>query len=823
MGVHFMQNSFNGGIWSPSMEGRTELAKYPSALYRMENFLIDPRGPAVFRPGFRYINGAKFHNKASRLIPFEFSTTQAYQLEFGDGYIRFFRDQAIITKTAQAITGISKANPAVITYDGADTYANTERCVVAGVSGMVEINNREVTVANLNAGANTFECSGLDSTGFTAWSAGGTIAEIYEITSPYAEADLPDIKYCQSADVLYLWHPDYAPRKLSRTAHTSWTLSTINFQPPAVKEQGKSPAATLTLAAVTGLNIQVDLSAGGFLDGDVGRVIQSGVGRASIIAFNSATQVHVDIIDDFADVGPIAAGSWTILGSPVGDITPSALGPVGSICTVVSTAAAPNLFIAGDVGKYILVHDGYIKITAYTSATQVSGQILKELSAVTATASWTLESTAWNATDGYPSCGTFYEERLCVAASPAYPETVWGSAVGDYESHLRGVADADAFEFTLTGKEVSIIQWIEPDEYLLIGSVGKISRLGPQDTGKALTPTNVVAKRQSPDGAANIMPVAAGNAVLYVQRTGFDGEAGLKIGELTWSWEKEKYVTPDMLLLADSVARPGIAGIAYQLQPNSVLWAYRTDGGLLSFTYLREQDVAGWAEHPIDGEVESVSVIPGDGYGEVWAVIKRTINGATVRNVEMMAAIFTDSAATYVTNKGLNAFFVDCGLTYNGVPATVISGLAHLEGETVAVLADGGYAGTTTVTNSKITLRTAASVVHVGLPYDGILQKMRPEIPMRDGTAQGRTKKVNELNVRVYCSGPFEVGPDTNNLDTCEDKERDVILGDPYPLFTGDLPIGYDESYNKDARIMIVQDKPMPLTVVAIMPEMSVS
>jgi hypothetical protein len=303
--------------------------------------------------------------------------------------------------------------------------------------------------------------------------------------------------------------------------------------------------------------------------------------------------------------------------------------------------------------------------------------------------------------------------------------------------------------------------------------------------------------------------------------TGYDNTKGLKVGELTWSWEKEKYVTPDMTLLANHVSESGIAGIAYQKEPSSVLWCYTVDGDVAALTYLREQDVVGWHRHPIDGIVESMATIPGDGYNEVWAIINRTINGATVRYVEMMEKQFDDDAATFALNKGLNAFFVDGGITYTGAATATITGLGHLEGKTVVGLADGSYVSPKVVVGGQITLSKASTVVHVGLPYTGYLQTMRPEIQMANGTSQGKTKKVNGGFIRVDNSGPFKVGPDENNLDDCFNKDMVITLGGSYPLFTGDIPFTDDDRFNKDGQMMIVQDKPLPLTVVAIMQEIA--
>ena len=315
-----------------------------------------------------------------------------------------------------------------------------------------------------------------------------------------------------------------------------------------------------------------------------------------------------------------------------------------------------------------------------------------------------------------------------------------------------------------------------------------------------------------------MMPEAVGNSTLFLQR------AGQKIREFTYQWESNGYVAPDLTILAEHVMKDGIRGMAFQQEPWSNLWAFTSDGSLISMTYIRDQEVVGWQRHPMGtAVVESLATIPGTGYDELWAIIKRTVNGATVRYVEMLSKIFDDNAATYISNKGLNAFFVDSGITYTGAATATITGLSHLEGETVVVLADGNTQASKVVAGGQITLSAAATVVHAGLSYTGILQPMRLDAAMRDGTAQGRLKKIHEVGIRVYRSGTFKTGRDESNLDVVVDRERVITLGAPYDLFTGDLLLGYDDRWETNARIMIVQDKPMPLTVVAIMPEVSIS
>lgn len=816
----FVQTAFTAGELSGLLTARFGLELRQEGVKRLENFLVYPHGAAQIRPGLRYIRNTKDSSAVSRLIPFVYSSIQAYMLEFGDTYIRFCKDQAAITLTAQNITAITKADPAVVTYSGSDTYANADKVIITGVVGMAEVNNREFTVANVNVGANTFELSGIDSSDYTAYVSGGTVAEIYEISSPYAAADLAEIKYCQSADVLYLWHPDYAPRKLSRTGHTAWTLSTINFNPSATKEVGTNPDATCTPGATTGTGITFSFGDNVMLDGDVGRIIQSGAGRASITAYVAANDVTCDIIDDFASTDAIASGDWDLLGSPNDEVTPDISSPVGAIVTL--TATTLNVFRAADVGKYIRINNGFIRITSYTSGTVVKGEILKVLNeeeegTPDASILWTLEDSVWTAANGYPSCGTFFEDRLCVAGVAAYPETVWGSVVGDYENFTPGVDDSDSFEFSLGGRNVNVIRWLEPREYLVTGTIDSEYRLGPEDTGSPLTPLNVVAKQQTPHGGYNEMPVTVGAATLFIQK------AQRKIREFIWRWEADRYVAPDMTRLSTHISKGGIKLLAYQQEPLSILWFIREDGLLLSMTYLREEDVVAWQRHPMDnGTVESVAVIPGTGYDEVWVIINRTIDGETVRYVEMLEEVFEDDKDEFSDNSGLNAFYVDSGLTYNGSETSTITGLWHLNGETVSILADGANQPQKTVSDGAITLDTAASVVHVGLPYTAEIETLRIEQLLETGISIAKPKRTCEVVVLVLNSKEFKIGKDSDNLDSPLMRNTDMPTGESIKLVSGNVRMTLDDAFRYEDRIVIVQDKPMPLTVLGIVQDVVV-
>ncbi len=249
MTVSILKAVYSRGEASPRLHARTDLESYANGLATARNWLVMRQGGLKRRRGTRFIWPLRDESELGRLIRFEFDEEQAYAILFNDSKIRFFTLGGIVTLTPQNITAITKANPAVVTYSGADTYANGDRVAITGVVGMTEVNNREFTVANVSTGANTFELSGVNSTGYTTWASGGTVSEIYEIDSPYFESDIADIKFTQSGDTIYLSHPSYAPRKLVRSSETSWALTTIAFQDGPwldEDEQGTSltPAST---------------------------------------------------------------------------------------------------------------------------------------------------------------------------------------------------------------------------------------------------------------------------------------------------------------------------------------------------------------------------------------------------------------------------------------------------------------------------------------------------------------------------------------------------------------------------------------------------
>ena len=740
--------NFTGGELSPRLDGRNDLGKYSSGCKTLENMMIFPHGSAARRSGTQFV--AETYNSVtkSRLIPFEFSTIQTYMLEFADGYIRFYRNGGSILESDITISGATQADPVVITTSSAHGLNNEDEVLITDVVGMTELNNKRFLVANKTS--TTFELqdkdgNDIDGSGFTAYTSGGTINRVYEIASPYAEADLFDIKYAQSADTMYLTHPDYTVRKLTRTGHTSWSLT------------------------------EVDFTNGPFLDHNVESTTANpshkSVGQTTTVTFSSTTGIN-----------------------------------------------GGDGFLSTDVGRLVHIKDGHLEITSVTSTTVIVGTVIQDLGTTNAVTDFALGS--FSDTTGYPSCVTFFEQRLVFAATKDQPQTLFFSKSGDYENmddaYHDTVADDDAIVYTIASNQVNAIRFMTATRTLIVGTAGGEFSVSGGGTDIAITPTNILIKKQSNHGAANLDALAVGNVTLFMQR------AKRKMRELAYNFDVDGYVAPDLTILSEHITEGGITQMAYQQEPNQIIWLVRNDGQLIGLTYQREQEVVAWHRHIFGGTFssgdavcESVAVIPTDeDEYQVYVIIKRTIDGVTRRYVEYL----NDFDFDQTDNTSFN--FLDSQLTYSGSATTTISGLEHLEGETVSILADGATHPDKTVSSGSISLDRSASDVKIGLPYTSLLQTTRIDAGADNGTSQGKIKRIYEVTVRLYESIGVEVGPDLNNMERIPFRSSANNMDQGISVFTGDKDIEFRGNYETDGFIFVRQTQPLPLTVLALYPEL---
>ncbi len=667
--VSVQLTNFTAGELSPRLDGRNDLSKYPSGCKTLENFIVYPHGSAARRSGTQFISEVKTSANKTRLVPFEFSTTQTYILEFGNQYIRIYKDKGQVQNGGSAV----------------------------------------------------------------------------EIATPYLTAELFDIKFAQSADVMYIVHPNHAARKLSRTSHINWTLTQIDF----TKGPMQDPNTTTTTL----------------------------------------------------NPGQTAVGTGVSL--------------VASATTGINGGAG---FASTDVGRFVFLHGGYAKITAFTDTTNVTIEILTTLSASTATENWRLG--AFSDTTGHPSTVTFFEQRLVFAGTTEQPQTVFFSKSGDYENmdaNIGGtIADSDAIIYTIASNQVNAIRFMTATRTLIIGTAGGEFSVSGGGSDVAITPTNILIKKQSNHGAANLDALAVGNVTLFMQR------ARRKMRELAYNFDVDGYIAPDMTILAEHITEGGITQMAYQQEPNQIIWLVRSDGELVGFTYQREQQVTAWHRHIFGGAFgsgkavcESVAVIPTDDTEyEVYVIIKRTINGATKRYIEVLNTFdFTNTDNTTFN-------FLDSQLDYNGSATTTISGLSHLEGQTVSILADGATHADKVVSSGSITLDRSSTKVKVGLSYTSLLQTMRIDAGARDGTSQSKTKRIYEITIRLFESVGVEVGPDLNNLERIPFRSSANAMNQGITPFTGDKEVEFRGNYETDGFVFVRQTQPLPLTILSLYPRL---
>ena len=717
------QTNFTAGEVSPKCYGRVDVARYQNGAESMLNCIVNIHGGAERRPGSLYVAEVKDSSKRSRLIPFIFSTTQAYVLEFGNLYMR----------------------------------------VYAQSGGQV-----------LSAGVP------------------------YEIVTPYTEAMLPDLDYTQGADTMFLFHKLVPVNVLKRYAADFWVIRAAPFTVEPFDEIGITFPATLTLSALTvGSPRTITASAACFIDGYRLRTITSGAGVMTIDAVTGPTTATVTITSAFAS-SPIAANAWVMDGSINSRLTPSAVGPVGETITILATPT--NAFRVEDVGKYLRINGGLVLITAFISAAEVDGIVKEELAStvISPYQAWSMESTVWTAVNGYPQTGALFEQRLTLAGSPAYPQTVWGSRSGLFYDFTIGTNDDDAFAFTLpsTGQINPIQRMASAKALMPLTYGGEYTMDGGQ--GDPLTPTSVKANSPSVYGCNSVKPLRIGNEVLFVQR------AGRKIRSLAYRIESDTYSAPDLTVLAEHISLSGITDMAYQQEPRSTLWCVRADGKIATMTLDRDEGVTAWTPQETNGLFESVASIPSTTGDEVWAIVNRTVGAVVQRYVERFEpSLYTDCAIIGTSGPG----------------AAVWAGLGHLEGEEVAVKADGVYMGLFTVTAAQITLPRNAFAVEIGQPFSNSVTLLRPEIQAGDGTAQGNAQRVHEVSLLMMETIGCKI-----NGDPVAFREFGEELLDVAPTeFSGFKRGGLTGWSRGDQTITISQDEPYPFHILAVIRKLTVN
>lgn len=937
MALYQLKSSFAGGELSPSMYGRTDIAKYDSGAAVLRNFFVLRYGGAANRPGFKFI-AQTYNNKKAVLIPFMYSTDQNYIVEITAGRCQFYTDDGIVvkedgtpysienffadkdledaakikyTQSADVLFIVHPAHaPMTLTRYGSLDWRFEAMDITGGPFDASNFNSAYIITKTqqwTTPGTYTVHIpAGIDSIEYKIAGAGGgggggnhmshgpylyggnggsgelltgkmtvTSNSDYQVIVGAGGAGGVGVKYSDSQTSGKSGGNSSFGNISARGGGGGYRATTPSYSSSEGEWIGGSDGANGTSYGAGG--------AGGNGTGWSGTAGSGGNGWVEILYSASigdnttveASDVYGDITltasdDIFAksDEGSLFAlthfletdykkgtpsstgGNLQVSVLPKSNVYIESFGfwdgnfslekydPVSlqwvnvrtqsgnrsqnyslteentseSIASYRVTSTEFNTGVwSGENEKqrgYITIqsiggdYTGHVLITEYVSPTVVKGTVKKQLASTDETRDFAFA--AWNGEKGYPSATGFYEDRLVFAGSKGFPQTFWTSKTGDYYNFGTSIpsADDDGITATLNGGQMNGIKAIIAfGEMLLLTAGGEFKVSGG---GKAITGSNVLSQPQEYRGVSDVNPVTIGSRIIYVQHQ------GNIIRDLAYSYDVDKYTGDDLNLLASHLFEGHkIISMTYQQIPNSIVWCVRDDGLLLGLTYIKEQDIYAWHQHTTaGGKFVSVCNIGGATEDKLYAVIER----GGQYYVEIMES---RDKSTNVEDQ----FFVDSGITYEGEPTDEISGLEHLEGYTVAILADGNVLPQQTVENGKVLLGNKYKKVHVGLPIDAEIKTLPIDFTAQDGTYLSRKKRIATVTLLLKDSRGGLFGMKENELDEFKWRSNEAY-GEPISLQTGKFKVTIKSAtYDETQQIIIKQPDPLPMTVLSLIPE----
>ena len=823
--------NFTAGELSPRLQGRTDLEKYFNGCKVMENMTIHPHGGASRRPGTKFIHEVKTSANSTRLIPFEFSTTQTYIMEFGNNYIRFFKDGGIITEGDKTISAITQANPAVVT-SSSHGYSNGDFVIITGVVGMTEVNGKTFKVADKTT--NTFELQTIDgvdinSSGYTAYGSAGTINRIYQITTSYATADLFTLKYAQSADTMYIVHPTYKPQKLTRSGHTSWTIG--NYAPTAdpFTSTNNYPSCVAIyeerlVFANTNANPQKIFftKSGDFENATTGTNADDGltftIGSDQVNAVRYLSSMRTLIIGT-------TGGEFTATASSTSEpITPTNIqikrqSAYGSANVDVVPVANVTLFLQRAKRKLReLVYDYNVDSYVAPDLTILAEHVTK--SGVTQLSyQQEPDSIIWTTrTDGILAGLTYQRVENVVG----WHRHILGgksdttkNIIQQSKSFTSNASNVSTTNNTIT---ISSHGFTTGDAVYYYAASNPIGGLKTDRLYYLISADSNTIKL-----AENATLATAGTAISLTTAPGSDTTQfiyqGVNIENDTLHSAAHGLNTHDEIFYDNTGT--SIGGLSenikyYVKKINDNEFKLSTRSDFSSFVALTSAHTSEQTDNIFTNSiVESVATIPGDLNEDItYMIVKRIVNGAVRRYVEYFS--------TYDYGDDIeDAFYIDSGLTYNGAATTSISGLDHLEGETVTILADGASHPNKVVSNGTITLDRSSSIVQIGLSYTSLLETMQLEVPSQEGTSQGKIKRIHDVTVRFHKTVGAQIGSDEDDMETINFRTGNMPMNTAITPFSGDKEIEFRGDYDANAKLIIRQTQPLPMTVLAIYPRLS--
>ena len=810
--VHPFQTNFTAGELTPKLAGQVDFKKYNNGVELMENMTVFPQGGASRRYGSRFVAEVKDSSKTTRLIPFEFNIEQSYILEFGNNYIRFFKDNGQITETAKTISAVTKANPAVVTSNS-HGYSNGDHVWIAGIVGMTRLNGRRFTVASSTT--NTFALTGENSSNYDAYSSGGTASKVYEISTTFTEAMLYDLQFTQSADVMYIVQESIPPRKLSRTGHTSWTLADVAFTngpyldvntttTTLTPSSASTGSRNITASAVTGIN-----DGQGWLTSDVGRILKFNSGEAKITSRTNSTVVVATVTKAFANSNAITEwqlGSWSATtGYPrtVSFFEQRLVFGGSTYYPQTIWASQSGLYENFDAGDGSAA-DGFI-YTIAANKVNVIRWLAPARDLIVGTAGGEFKV-------GKPAGEPLQPDNVQITQQTTY---------GGYTTQPIQIGNSILFLQRQRKKIREFSYRFEDDAYLapdMTLLADHITGTGIIDVDYAQEPFSIywavrddgtllaLTYQREEDVVAWSRNILGGSYKLT-----FNGASGVTDYLNDANFNGFITITAHGLSTGDEIVYSAGGGTKIAgLEEGQTYFIYKIDADKLELastykqaidrTILQIADGVG-ASHTLTAiaQVKSVSSISKASENQTWVITRRRINGNIVQYIEYLdPTLNMDSTLSALVNDG----------------TTVVTGLNHLEGESVQVLVGDAVFPNQTVTGGLITVtlpsKASFKSIEIGLGYASKIKTLRVEAGSQAGTAQGRKKRYNEVMVRLLKTVGIKI-----NGDQLPFRTSSTPMGQNIAEFTGDkrvINLGWD----RDGQIEILQEQPLPMTVLGI-------
>jgi len=845
------QISFGAGELSPEVRARIDISKYGIGATTLKNFFVRVSGGANNRTGFEYVVSNKDDDKVARLIPFQFNIEQTYMLIFQENSIRVIKDGGIVLEGATVITGATQANPVEITAVGHGIATGSE-VFISGVGGMTELNEKFFIMTS--TGANTLTLNGVDGTAFTAFTTGGTVAKVFDLVTTYADAEIFDIDFTQSNDVMTLVHPSHEPANLNRLADDNWTLTDITIAPGI-----SAPGSVAAVYTGSGTGVTLDYVVTSF---------NEETGEESIASTPSSVSGDLSVAGDEVTI------TWATN----------------------ADATQYNIYKAEDGSGF------YGFIGSSNNLTFTDRNITPEFNdspAITV-------RDPFSGTDNKPSAVSYFQGRRWFAATNNKPTTAFGTVSGNFTNFnvSKAVRDDDAVTGTLSSQQANAIRYLVPLGQFIVFTSGSEWLLSSSGVSSLITPSSISFNVQGYWGSMSVKPIVVGSAALHITGNIEEDDDNPKfsmVRDIRYTLESDNYTGTELSILASHLfVNKEIVDWDYAQIPFSLVWAVRNDGIMLSMAYVAEADLWAWSQHDTQGKFESVSSVREGGEDAVYVVVRRNIGGVFKRFIERQHTrqfldirdwFGVDSGSTYdiplaitgatqtnpvvltvtahgysngarvditdvegmelliddelvsqlngkrfkIANVATNTFELqtdeDVPVNVDGTTFTayVTAGksreavdtvffLDHLEGETVVALADGNVLKDLTVTNGSVSLDAFYSRVHVGLPYVCDLETIDANILDKTGIVFDKKRILDGVVLRLNQTRGGFVGSIESNLYEIKWRTNEKF-GEPGALSSDEF-VQIESSWAFKSHVFYRQSDPLPVTILSVIPDL---